>query len=92
MPSRSEIAEGIYRLSTYMPDIAPSAGFTWPLSFLLRSRTRLQQGATAACSAGRGAARKQEPSVGRGFALRSGWLRERSNDWTLVQPVHADKP
>jgi hypothetical protein len=25
----SEIAEGIYRLSTYVPDIAPPAGFTF---------------------------------------------------------------
>ena len=24
----SEIADGIYRLSTYVPDIAPPAGFT----------------------------------------------------------------
>src|SRR5918999_4195087 len=25
----SEIADGIYRLSTYMPDVAPPAGFTF---------------------------------------------------------------
>jgi len=25
----SEVADGIYRLSTYVPDIAPPAGFTY---------------------------------------------------------------
>lgn len=28
----SEIASGIYRLSTYVPDIAPPAGFTFTSS------------------------------------------------------------
>ena len=32
----AEIADGVYRLSTFVPDIAPPAGFTFN-SFLIRA-------------------------------------------------------
>jgi hypothetical protein len=45
----SEIADGIYRLSTYVPDIAPPAGFTFNQFLILGNEPLITPGC-ARCS------------------------------------------